>query len=264
MPIHATDIVPAESRLESNLSPATDRLTIGLMTKYWDIGKVKTRLGISIGMERAGSLHQLFVSHLCASLAHVTCRRVVCLAPNYRIAAMETALKSWSLDDLWEVKPQGSGNLGERMQRWFVHNLRTKSSRAILVGADCPRLGADQIDKASEILQTQDAVLGPAADGGYYLIGLRWQSNVARFEQLFREVPWSTNQVLSVTHSRLETAGLSFAELESREDVDTIDELRNLRESLEQATDRDAELKKGIDRILVGFSLSDPPSGRLG
>ncbi len=148
------------------------------------------------------------------------------------------------------------------MQRWFIHNLRNVSSRAILIGADCPRLDAGQIEQASESLQTRDVVLGPAADGGYYLIGLHgaWQSNESRFETLFRDVPWSTDQVLSVTRSRLETAGLSFAELETREDVDTIDELRNLRESLEQATDRHAELKQGIDRILAGFSLSDPSS----
>jgi hypothetical protein len=178
---------------------------------------------------------------------------------------METALKSWGLDGQWDIKSQGAGNLGERMQRWFIHNLGTRSSRAILIGADCPRLDAGHIEKASEILQTREVVLGPAADGGYYLIGLRgaWQSNESRFETLFHDVPWSTEQVLNVTRGRLEAAGLSFAELETREDVDTIDELRNLCESLEQATDRHADLKQGIDRILAGFSLSDPPSADI-
>ena len=148
------------------------------------------------------------------------------------------------------------------MQRWFIHNLRNGSSRAILIGADCPMLDAVQIEQASESLQACDVVLGPAADGGYYLIGLHgaWQSNESLFQTLFRDVPWSTDQVLSLTRSRLETAGLSFAEMETREDVDTIDELRKLRKSLEQATDRHAELKQGIDRILEGFSLSDPSS----
>jgi glycosyltransferase A (GT-A) superfamily protein (DUF2064 family) len=178
---------------------------------------------------------------------------------------METALKSWGLDRQWDVKPQGPGNLGERMARWFTCNLRNESSRAILIGADCPRLDAGQIGQARENLQTREVVLGPAADGGYYLIGLHgsWQSNESRFEELFREVPWSTAQVLSVTRGRLETAGLSFAELETREDVDTVVELRNLRESLEQATDQHAELKQGIDRILAGFRLSDPSSTEL-
>lgn len=247
------------------MSPETDSLTIGLMTKYWDIGKVKTRLGISIGMERAGSLHQLFVSHLCASLSDVACRKVVCIAPDHRIMAMETALKSWGLDGQWDVQPQGPGKLGERMQRWFTDHLRNESSRAILIGADCPRLDAGQIEQASESLQSRDVVVGPAADGGYYLIGLHgsWQSNKSRFEKLFCEVPWSTDQVLSVTRERLEIAGLSFAELQTREDVDTIDELRNLRESLKQTTGRHAELKQGIDRILADFSLSDPSSTEL-
>ena len=235
------------------------------MTKYWERGKVKTRLGNSIGMERAGSLHQLFVWHLCVSLSRAACRKVVCVAPDHRLTAMETALKSWDLDGQWDIKSQGAGNLGERMQRWFIHNLGARSSRAILIGADCPRLDTGQIEQASEILQTREVVLGPAADGGYYLIGLRgaWQSNESRFETLFHDVPWSTEQVLNVTRGRLEAAGLSFAELETREDVDTIDELRNLCESLEQATDRHADLKQGIDRILAGFSLSDPPSADI-
>ena len=151
------------------------------------------------------------------------------------------------------------------MQRWFVHNLRTESSRAILIGADCPRLDVGEIEQAGKLLQTKQVVLGPAADGGYYLIGLRgaWQPNESRFETLFHDVPWSTEQVLSVTRGRLKAAGLSITELETREDVDTIDELRNLCKSLEQATDRHTELKKGIDRILAGISLSDPPSTEL-
>lgn len=235
------------------------------MTKFWDCGKVKTRLGKAIGMERAGSLHQLFVSHLCASLAHVASRKVLCLAPDHRLAAMESALQSWGLNGQWKVMAQGSGNLGERIQRWFIHNLPDESSRAILIGADCPRLGAEQIDQASEVLRKRDVVLGPAADGGYYLIGLQgaWLANEFRFEKLFRDVPWSTDQVLNVTRSRLDTAGLIFAELETREDVDTIDELRNLRKSLAGETNPHAELKTGIDRILAGVSLSAPPSTEL-
>lgn len=235
------------------------------MTKYWDIGKVKTRLGISIGMERAARLHQMFVSHLCASLSQVSCRKILYLSPNHRTTEMTSALKSWGLDGQWDVRAQGSGDLGARMQRWFAGNLCGESSRALLIGADCPRLGAVQIAQASESLLTHDVVLGPAADGGYYLIGLhgRWQSNESRFENLFRAVPWSTSRVLGVTRDRLETAGLAFAEFETREDIDTIDELRNLRRSLEQATDQHAELKTAIDRILAGFSLSDPPSTEL-
>ena len=120
-------------------------------------------------------------------------------------------------------------------------------------------------DQASESLRTQDVVLGPAADGGYYLIGLKgaWQTNETRFKDLFCDVPWSTDQVLGITRRRIDSAGLTCSELETREDVDTIKELTSLRRSLELETERHTELKTGIERILGDISLPDPPSTEI-
>lgn len=264
-PKRQIDSTPLGVGLETDLLPSSNTLTVGLMTKFWDCGKVKTRLGNSIGMERAVSLHRLFVSHLCATLSQVPARRVLCIAPDHRLAAMESALKSWGLDGKWELMAQGQGPLGERMERCFIHSLRDETSRAMLIGADCPQLGADQIDQASEALQTNDVVVGPAADGGYYLIGLKgaWRANESRFKNLFHDIPWSTDRVLGITRGRIDSAGLSCFDLEMREDVDTIKELASLRRSLELETDQHAELKTEIDRILAGISLSDPSSGDI-
>jgi glycosyltransferase A (GT-A) superfamily protein (DUF2064 family) len=116
------------------------------------------------------------------------------------------------------------------------------------------------------MLRAHDVVLGPAADGGYYLIGLRgpWVSHQAGFETLFQNMPWSTARVLPITRERLKTAGLSFTELETREDVDTIVELNHLRASLETAGGREAKLRAGIERILrEDSSCDDPPSKNL-
>lgn len=155
--------------------------------------------------------------------------------------------------------PQGDGNLGERIRRWFVHFLEKQSARAILIGADCPTLEADLIRCAGEQLRKHDVVLGPAADGGYYLIGIRgpWDTDAPGFELLFRDIPWSTDQVLNITRQRLDAANLSFSELETREDIDTMSELNHLRQSIATG-DRDGMLKTEIDRILTEPSADDP------
>ena len=105
------------------MPPETDTLTLGLMTKYWDVGQVKTRLGVSVGMRRAASLHRLFVSYLCASLANAGGKNIACLAPDHSLGQFRLDLQSWGLEACWDTMPQGEGNLGERIERWFIHSL---------------------------------------------------------------------------------------------------------------------------------------------
>ncbi len=153
------------------------------MTKFWDVGQVKTRLGASIGMERAAGLHRLFISHLCTSLADVADQRIACLSPDPSDGRFEAELRSWGLEGRWNTIPQGDGNLGDRMERWFIRCLSdqvssnssesSKSVKAILIGGDCPILDTNVLRNAAELLAQRDVVLGPAADGGYYLIGMR-------------------------------------------------------------------------------------------
>jgi rSAM/selenodomain-associated transferase 1 len=245
---------------ESDLPHQADLLTLGLMTKYWNIGRVKTRLGVTVGMERAASLHRLFVSYLSASLSDAADRNVICVAPDEDLPCFGLELESWGLAGVWEVMPQGGGDLGARMARWFQQFLGNRDARAVLIGADCPTLDAGAIGRAADLLRKNRVVLGPAADGGYYLIGLRgcWEADATRFGSLFDDIPWSTDQVLNVTRRRLGEAQLSYAELDIREDVDTIAELENLRVSLQDDRDRHALLEKEIDRILTDPTLSNP------
>lgn len=227
------------------------------MTKYWAPGQVKTRLGISVGMRQAAALHRLFVSHLCASLARVAEHNTVCLSPDTDLERFQRALTAWGLADRWDTMPQGTGDLGQRMARWFQRCLdRCQSGglqRAILIGADCPTLEADLIRLAAEMLIEQDAVIGPANDGGYYLIGLRgpWKSQHPQFESLFSDIPWSTDQVLEITRQRLELAGMSYAELDVREDVDTQVELDHLRQFVAAHGQEYGQLQSGIETILA-------------
>lgn len=121
----------------------------------------------------------------------------------------------------WGVHAQGEGDLGERMQRAFQGAFATGASRALVVGTDCPALTGEDVAEALLALATQDVVVGPAADGGYWLLGLRAES-----PGLFREVPWGTAEVLPTTLARAEEAGLSVRLLRTLSDVDCLADWR--------------------------------------
>ena len=200
--------------------------TLGLLTKYWEPGQVKTRLARDIGMLAASKLHQNFVLYLCQSLATVSDRREICLAPFTRAQCVRSALETERLAGAWEIAPQDSGDLGRRMARWFEKSLATPLvSNAVLIGSDCPLISPQMINQASRSLESSDAVVGPAKDGGYYLIGFNnsLPSNVR--QSVFENISWSTENVLDQTRLRLRELGLKWNELETMEDIDTISEL---------------------------------------
>ena len=204
------------------------------MTKYWVAGSVKTRLGKTIGMAEAADLHRLFVSKLCASLSNAADQRCLCITPREHLPSMQLALDHWQLSREWRVVLQESGDLGARMSGWFRQTLETNgNSTAILIGGDCPLLSKDDITQAADCLRQFDVVLGPACDGGYYLIGIAgpWRPEL---ETIFREIPWSTEQVLSITRQKLVQANQTVTELETREDIDTERELIHLLQSQQQ------------------------------
>lgn len=233
--------------------PPNPGCNLGLMAKYWDSGKVKTRLGMTIGMGAAAQIHQLFVKQICVALAECGQRRFVCLAPDHQHTVFQDALQSWDQSNSWDMMSQGTGDLGQRMVRWFASVLNHSAARGVLIGADYPILSTEEFQTADALLCQHDCVLGPAADGGYYLIGLRgsWKQLGAKFQTLFADVAWSTDSVLEVTRSRLQSAGLSWTELPVREDVDTVVELNHLREQLANQ-DEFRQLALKIDHILAG------------
>ncbi len=241
------------------------------MTKYWDVGKVKTRLGNSIGMRRAASLHRLFLMHLCGSLAAIDAQREVCLSPSSRAKEFLSELNQLGLENSWRVVPQADGDLGNRIAQWFdaTFSARFSPLQALLIGADCPTLSVGLIAEASDRLASHDVVLGPARDGGYYLIGISAPWRRSRFLPLFDRIAWSTEKVMGQTRRRLAESGLSWYELETREDVDTLTELDQLRMQLlsnssdhecSAAAERSRFLLRSIDEIMNDdFDSANPP-----
>ncbi|NNE01406.1 MAG: glycosyltransferase, partial [Pirellulaceae bacterium] len=239
---------PRTSEVESfttSESSDTKRILLGLMAKYWTPGAVKTRLGQLIGMEQSACLQKLFLTHLADSLSDFATRRVVAVTPIDKLQEVAKCVSP-----AWDVVPQADGDLGHRMQSWFRDAL-TDSDYAILIGADCPLLDPQRLGSASDFLQQHDVVVGPAVDGGYYLIGLRgpWDD---RYDSLFDDIPWSTDQVLARTLSRASANDLSLVQLAVDEDIDTRDSLQRLRRLLNataDTSDRHRQLAAGIDEI---------------
>ncbi|TWU05719.1 FAD-dependent oxidoreductase [Stieleria varia] len=215
---------------------------LGVMAKYWSAGAVKTRLAAAIGSANAAALHRLFCLHLADQLGQSGESRWFVVSPPERLAAFRQ-----ELPDTWETCLQSDGDLGHRMMTWFRSQMQVSQrhdddggstatsrrvpNRCILIGADCPTLDAGTIQLAFEHLATHDVVLGPARDGGYYLIGFSGQWS-PRYESLMQEMPWSSDQVFDETVKRVRAAELSLALLPTMEDIDTITELQNLQTQL--------------------------------
>jgi rSAM/selenodomain-associated transferase 2/rSAM/selenodomain-associated transferase 1 len=128
-------------------------------------------------------------------------------------------MQKW-LGPQFSYRPQGRGDLGRRMARAFEEAFRDSKEAAVIVGSDIPGISTDIIQQAFERLKKNDLVLGPARDGGYYLIGMKNTIPTETFARLFIGINWGTGKVLSQTLQTARESGLGFSLLESLADVD--------------------------------------------
>lgn len=115
---------------------------------------------------------------------------------------------------------QSEGDIGCRMASAFQVSFEAGMNRVVLIGTDCPDLNAQLLTQAFQSLEQHDLVLGPAEDGGYYLIGLR-----RLIPELFMGISWSTAEVLQQTHSIARNLGLAVAYLPLLSDIDRPEDL---------------------------------------
>lgn len=181
-----------------------------IFVKAPHVGHVKTRLAANIGESAACAAYKKMVEHLMGNLRALDTVEIRFSPDN----AVEE-LREW-LGERFEFQAQGNGDLGERLQRAFRESFAHGFSRVVIIGSDCPQLTCKDIVSAWNELACKDVVLGPAADGGYWLIGLR--SNQAA---LFQNIPWSSEVVLETTLNRIRDAKLSYHFLRTLSDIDT-------------------------------------------
>ena len=174
-------------------------------------GLVKTRLAVDLGAEAACAAYVRMVNVLCSRLSQLPSVEL-----HYSPADAEVEIGLW-LRPGWKAHPQVEGDLGRRLRLAFAQCFKRGAQRAAVIGSDCPEITAADILEAWQALASKDVVLGPATDGGYWLIGLNRDH-----PGLFENIDWSTPQVLAQTLLRAEQNGLTVHQLRALPDVDSL------------------------------------------
>ena len=194
--------------------------TLGIFVKQPISGTVKTRLGAEIGNERSAELYAAFQLDLIHRFAGNDSQQVLAYAPATDEAKAFFKSVAVEGDVLWE---QPTTSLGERMKQFFAEFVPTQGP-VVVIGSDSPTTPASLIQQAFEMLATVDVVLGPAVDGGYYLVG---QSSFD--PEMFDEIDWSGPNVLHQTVQKLKASEHSLGLLTPWYDIDSLEDLRFLR-----------------------------------
>ncbi|MDF7811239.1 TIGR04282 family arsenosugar biosynthesis glycosyltransferase [Hymenobacter sp. YC55] len=192
-----------------------------VFARYPELGKVKTRLAAGIGAEAALAVYQELLHHTFTVIADVPAHKTLWLAaPSTAPAALP---EGW---DKYEQVYQYPGDLGQKMQAAFSHAFAAGATAALIIGTDCPGITPQLLTEAYALLATHDVVIGPAEDGGYYLLGMK-----ELYTDLFVNKSWSTDAVLPHTLADADRLGLQVAQLPVLRDVDDADDLRAWRTS---------------------------------
>ena len=188
--------------------------------KYPEPGSVKTRLAESIGSEEAAQIYRNFILDHLTKLKMAQLPVRICFYPEEKLEI----LKGW-LGHGYEYNPQTGADLGERMVAAFQEAFSDGQRRAILMGSDSPDLPQSFLEESLTVLNTHDAVIGPAMDGGYYLIGFR---NETFLPEAFEGIDWDTESVFRKTLSLLKEHKRRVYVLPVWNDIDTMEDLRQL------------------------------------
>lgn len=189
--------------------------------KFPKPGKVKTRLAKSIGQEKAAKLYAFLLRHTHQQLKEIEAS--IFVFHQGPIAAHEYPKESYFF------YPQKGNDLGEKMAGAFHEVFKMGFDQVLVIGTDCYELKNEHLNQAFAALKNNDVVIGPAQDGGYYLLGM------SKFRpHLFQDVSWSTSTVLNATLKKAADAGLSTLLLDALNDVDRYEDLGELKDILEQ------------------------------
>lgn len=176
-------------------------------------GQVKTRLAKDIGDERALAIYLQLLQHTLEITRGLSFRKFIYYADEV------------SDYDLWSVpgytkRKQNGNDLGERMLNSFKELFDQGFTRIIIIGSDCLQLKTETLEEAVALLESNNAVIGPASDGGYYLLGL-----TRFYPDLFTNKPWSTDKVFAKTIDDFINHGISYALLDELSDIDDVTDL---------------------------------------
>ncbi len=203
-----------------------------VFAKLPEPGRVKTRLLAALTPQQAADIYGACLEDTVRQVARVPgCRPWLHVAaPRDRALQLATTLQ---LDRRWRIGVQRGRDLGERFHLAFEGLFREGYEKVVIVGTDTPWMGSERITRAVELLNAADVVLGPSADGGYYLIGSR-----RLVPQMFRAIAWGTSQVFGMTIGALKKARASYCLLPRDFDLDRPEDLERAGELLRRSPHR--------------------------
>jgi rSAM/selenodomain-associated transferase 1 len=183
-------------------------------------GQVKTRLAAETGGDFEVELYKCFVEDMISLIENIGVRFKLCFYPPN----MKSTFSEW-LGEQHCYRPQTGDNLGERLRNAFEIAFEEGSSNVLAIGSDSPDLPVHYLKESFKALAAHDAVVGPANDGGYYLIGF---SKEKFTPEVFDNISWSTDSVFEQTVSVLKRHGRKVYLLPLWHDVDTLADLKSL------------------------------------
>lgn len=195
---------------KANLPPRT----LAIFAKYPSPGGVKSRLAEKSSPQWAADIARVFLCDLLGRFQDLEARRLVLFSPEERARSFQTLV-----GEHYQLVPQGPGDLGHRLAKFLQAEFSTGVNRIVLLGMDSPTLPRLFVEQAFDLLESADVVLGPATDGGYYLIGCN-----AYYPRLFQQIDWGGERVLFATVERIRETNLNLALLPPWYDVDTLED----------------------------------------
>ncbi|BDS12695.1 TIGR04282 family arsenosugar biosynthesis glycosyltransferase [Aureispira anguillae] len=177
------------------------------------LGTAKTRLAASVGDQKALEIYKFLLEYTAQITSKVNCERRVFYSTH-------TDLDDEFSNDLFSKTVQIQGDLGQKMYAAFEQMFKEGYQQVIIIGSDCYELSTEIISQAFEALDQHNFVIGPANDGGYYLLGMRQLESV-----IFNHKKWSQERLYHDTLIDLEALGYSYAELPMLSDVDYLEDL---------------------------------------
>jgi rSAM/selenodomain-associated transferase 1 len=206
-------------RLQNNigLKPTLMKDTLLIFVKNIIRGHVKIRLAATVGDTRAMDVYRLLLEHTYEAVQSVSADKVIYYAQHIEGSDL------WNKGDFRKELQHGA-DLGDRMCNAILAEQSSGLGKMIVIGSDCPALQEQHINDAFAALNSYDIVIGPASDGGYYLIGMN-----TCHKALFAGIEWSTSRVLEQTRQKCAALNLSCFLLPTLHDVDEEQDLVHLK-----------------------------------
>lgn len=189
-----------------------------IFLKYPEPGNVKTRIAKTIGRKKASYIYSAMARDLVNKLSN---------SDTYEISIFydpekdENDIKKWIKNYNFKYIAQVGNSLGERISNAFDKSFKLGAEKSIVIGTDCVDVTRNLLEKAfTQLNDSVDVVIGPAYDGGYYLLGLKKNCS-----DLFKNVEWSTEKVLDQTLSNIRKIGLQYKFLKTLKDIDETEDI---------------------------------------